>query len=90
MEEFNLQEVRDALKQKVMSFKCPMCNEEKPTICDDGFVTHNETKRLGFTNTEDFIASIATICNNCGYISFHEINTLLKPTAQTQPEFFDP
>jgi C4-type Zn-finger protein len=67
---FNRQEVFSAIVQKIPNPKCPMCGGNRFDVID-GFFKHDVSDLPNETQFKNYVASIATCCTNCGYMSFH-------------------
>lgn len=63
-----------------MGFKCPMCACNKSTMIDGYFTNHFHETILNKKpcGKADYIASSATICSNCGFISYYFVKPFGK------------
>lgn len=77
LNEDNKKELIKALTEKVKSFECPMCHNRSFTIVD-GYIVQsiqNDMNNIILGNGP-IIPSMAIVCNNCGFMSQHNLGIL--------------
>lgn len=73
----NKNELIKALTEKVESLECPICHKNSFTIVD-GYLIHGiqDNKRNILLGNGPMIPSMAIVCNNCGFMSQHNLGIL--------------
>ena len=73
------QKIMTALNDKGVALPCPRCGTDRNWWPADGFINLFLSNNPGDIreSTEHRIVAVASICGNCGYISFHD-NRMLR------------
>ena len=71
------EELAKVITSKVKTFECPMCHNHSFTIID-GYLIQNLQNSINsyVIGNEPIIPSIAIVCNNCGFMSQHNLGIL--------------
>ena len=77
LNEDNKKELIKALTEKVKLLECPMCHNNSFTIVDGYIVqsVQNDKNNIVLGNGP-MIPSMAIVCNNCGFMSQHNLGIL--------------
>lgn len=65
----------NALSTKIKYFECPMCHSHSFTIAD-GYIVQGLQNNIKTIILGNMIPSIAIVCNNCGFMSQHNLGVL--------------
>ncbi len=70
-------ELANAIMNRIQSLECPMCHSRSFTFLD-GYLFQNlqSNKKSYIIGNGPFIPSVALVCNNCGFMSQHNLGAL--------------